>query len=87
MDIVREEELAWIKKQFWAFSLQIFTMWMTPVLIITAVFGMYLLLDNQLTAETAFTMVSTVFIIQVPNYYSEDPVVNCMNRDPYVSCL
>ena len=65
MKVVREKELQWMRKQFWVLSFQNFSIWITPVSLYIAVFGVYLLLGNQLTTESAFTMISTVMIIQV----------------------
>lgn len=69
MNVVREKELHWMRKQFWALSFQNFSIWITPVSIYMGVFGVYLLLGNQLTTEAAFTMISTVMIIQVRGLY------------------
>lgn len=62
---MREGELKGLKKQYIVTSLSVFSLWLTPMLITTAIFATYILIGNELTAKSAFTLVSTVMILQV----------------------
>jgi len=61
----REGELKWIKKSFVLRGFSIFVGWITPMLITAVIFATYILTGNEMTAKTAFTLVSTVHIIEV----------------------
>jgi len=61
----REGELSWLKKNFVRSSISIFVTWLTPMMITAVIFTTYILTGNEMTATTAFTLVSTVNIFQV----------------------
>ena len=59
----RREELALLKSYLYTAALNLF-LWMAPMLMTTATFGVYIYLGYDMTAKTAFTLISTLFIIQ-----------------------
>lgn len=61
---VREKELSWLKKSLTTSVLLIFSLYLTPQLILGATFTMYTLMDNPMTAENVFTLVSTFVVVQ-----------------------
>jgi len=60
----REGELSSLKRTFVLRSVSSFTNWLTPMLITVVIVVTYILTGNELTAQVAFTLVSTVKIIQ-----------------------
>jgi len=61
---VRENELKWQAKSLSISVLLIFSLYLTPMLILSATFTMYTLTDNPMTAENVFTLVSTFAVVQ-----------------------
>lgn len=61
----REGELTWQKKEFVISGFFGFFMWLTPMFITAAIFATYILIGNEMNAKTAFTLVSTVMILEV----------------------
>lgn len=61
----RENELSQLKKQFISICFSIFFLWLTPMLITTGIFGAYIFTGHNMEAKTAFTLVSTLMILQV----------------------
>lgn len=64
ISVVREKELSWLKKSLTISVLLIFSLYLTPQLILGATFTMYTLMDNPMTAENVFTLVSTFVVVQ-----------------------
>lgn len=60
----RENELTWLKKSLMITILLVFSLYLTPMLILSATFTMYTLTDNPMTPERVFTLVSTFVVIQ-----------------------
>ncbi|EGR28734.1 hypothetical protein IMG5_169310 [Ichthyophthirius multifiliis] len=66
LEVKREKELELISKKFILGTLAIFTLWITPMLIINSTFAGYILLDNVITPQKAFTIISLFYILQEP---------------------
>jgi len=62
----REQELKWLKKDFVVTSISVFLLWLTPMMITTSIFGAYVFTGHDMNAKTAFTLISTVMILQQP---------------------
>ena len=62
----RDGELKWLKKNFVLTSISVFLVWLAPLMITTAIFGVYILTGHEMNAKTAFTLISTIMIIQQP---------------------
>ena len=62
----REEELVPLKRLFIYNCISILFLWMAPMLMTTAIFGVFIYTGHDLTAKTAFTLISTLLIIQEP---------------------
>lgn len=61
----REKELKWLKLKQIFTSLRILFVYLTPVLLVIAVFGCYILFEGDLTAQKAFVVLATLVVIQV----------------------
>ncbi|KAL4482732.1 hypothetical protein ABPG73_021392 [Tetrahymena malaccensis] len=66
LDFKRQKELSFVAKKFKIGSVLVFFEWITPVLIINATFGSYVLLGNKMTAVNAFTVISIFSILYEP---------------------
>jgi len=62
---VRDGELGLLKKQTIIDSIYFFFSELTPNLITIAIFGTYIYMGNNLGAKAAFTLVSTLMVLQV----------------------
>ena len=60
----RENELKWLIKSLSINVLLIFSLYLTPMLILSATFTMYTLTDNPMTPERVFTLVSTFVVVR-----------------------
>ena len=60
----RDIELSWLAKSLVISVLMIFSLYMTPMLILSATFAMYTLTDHVMDAENIFTLVSTFVVVQ-----------------------
>jgi len=58
--------MKWVRWKFINGSFIVFSLYITPALILNAVFGTYIALDNELTASKAFTIISLFYILQEP---------------------
>jgi len=61
----RDSELSFLKRQFISICFSIFFLWLTPMLITTAIFATFIFTGHPMTAQAAFTLVSTLMILQV----------------------
>lgn len=61
---LREKELSWLRKSITTSVCMIFSLYLTPQLILGATFTMYTLMDNPMTPERVFTLVSTFVVLQ-----------------------
>jgi len=61
----REGELKWLKKHFVVSSFSGFCAWLTPMLMTAVIFVTYVLTGHDMTAKTAFTLLSTINILKV----------------------
>ena len=61
----REGELKWLKKHMILSSFAVLCGWLTPMLITAVIFTTYILTGHDMTAKTAFTLISTVNILEV----------------------
>ncbi|EAS00380.2 ABC transporter C family protein (macronuclear) [Tetrahymena thermophila SB210] len=66
LDLKRQKELSLVAKKFICGSMSIFSLWITPMLIINATFAGYVLLGNQMTPVKAFTIISIFSVLQEP---------------------
>lgn len=62
----RDNELSFLKRQFLATAFSIFALWLTPMLMTTAIFGFYIFSGHDLTAADAFTVLSVLNILTGP---------------------
>ena len=60
----RENELKWLIKSLTINVISIFSLYLTPMLILSATFTMYTLTDNPMTPERVFTLVSTFVVVR-----------------------
>ena len=61
---IREKEIKWLIKSAVISVLLIFSLYLTPMLILSATFTMYTLTDHSMNAENVFTLVSTFVVVQ-----------------------
>lgn len=54
----RDKELSYLKKQYLTTCFSIFSLWLTPMLVTTAIFGTYVFTGHELTPVEAFTVLS-----------------------------
>ncbi|KAL4454971.1 hypothetical protein ABPG74_006353 [Tetrahymena malaccensis] len=66
LDQKRQKELSFIARKFTCGTMSIFSLWITPMLIINATFAGYVLLGNEMTPVRAFTIISIFSILQEP---------------------
>jgi len=62
---VRDKELGLLKKKAVVDSIIFFLLELTPNLITIAIFGTYIYTGHNLDAKAAFTIVSTLMVLQV----------------------
>ncbi|KAL4503360.1 hypothetical protein ABPG72_000966 [Tetrahymena utriculariae] len=66
LDSKRQKELSFVARKFVCGGMSIFSLWITPMLIINATFAGYVLLGNEMTPVKAFTIISIFSILQEP---------------------
>ncbi|CAD8193906.1 unnamed protein product [Paramecium pentaurelia] len=62
----REKEIKSIKNRLYYSAINIFSVWLTPQLILSMTFGLYVYLGHQLNPSTTFAIISLFQILQQP---------------------
>jgi ATP-binding cassette subfamily C (CFTR/MRP) protein 2 len=78
----RAEEIKWYHKKFLAEAYSTYSMWLTPKLVLAAIFGTYVAMGGDLDPPVAFSIMNLYGYIQfylqfLPNYISV--VIECSN--------
>ena len=60
---LRHNELVILFRDYLVGCVSVFSNWITPMLVINATFGLYILLGNKMTAANTFTIVSLFNIL------------------------
>lgn len=66
VNATRETELGWLRRKHLIIVFRIFLFWLSPILLVVTVLGGFLLSGAELTPQKAFTVLSTLMIVQIP---------------------
>ena len=66
LDGVRQQELKFLKRQYIIYSFLSLSTWITPIMITSSIFAIYIFTGHEINAKIAFTLISTLNIIQTP---------------------